>query len=163
MFTSMGFNVVTVCLAIVQTCGFVEIPVVIPVRRCWSCSNGAATGLTQLGCVAANAREAGRPELKALEFYSGIGGLRMALEKAAETTGVNASVRSYEINDVANSVRRDERIVAARARTTAVCYVWRIKTESATTHRVSHGVDVFSSYLVRRVVASHTAVAVLPL
>lgn len=109
MFTSVGLNVVTVCLSIVQTCGFVEIPAVIPVRRCWSCSNGATTGLAQLGCVAADALEADPPGLKALEFYSGIGGLRMSLGKAAETTGLNTSVRSYEINDVANSVRSEER------------------------------------------------------
>lgn len=116
MFSSVRLNVVTaVCLSIVQTCGFVEIPAAIPVRRCWSCSNAATTGLTQLGGVAANAVEADPPQLKALEFYSGIGGLRISLEKAAGTKGLNTSVRSYEINDVANSVRRDERILAPRA------------------------------------------------
>lgn len=94
----------TVCLSIVQTYGFLEIPAAIPVRRCWSGSNVATTG-AQLGSVAAHALEAGPPALKVLEFYSGIGGLRISLEKAAETKGLNTSVRSYEINDVANSVR----------------------------------------------------------
>lgn len=78
-------------------------------RRCCSCSDVAATVLPQVGCGTAAGTPGTPPlELKALEFYSGIGGLRMSLENAVEeTTGLTASVRSYEINEVANSVRRD--------------------------------------------------------
>lgn len=47
------------------------------------------------------------PGLVALEFYSGIGGLRVSLEKAVEATTCETTFDSYEINSVANSVREN--------------------------------------------------------
>lgn len=52
------------------------------------------------------------PGLIAFEFYSGIGGLRVSLEKAVAEGGEGGespatTTSSFEINAVANSVRRD--------------------------------------------------------
>ncbi len=54
------------------------------------------------------------PGLKAFEFYSGIGGLRVSLEKAVAGGGAGeggespaTTTSSFEINTVANSVRKD--------------------------------------------------------
>lgn len=102
-------RVAMLCVAIVRTSGFMvtelrsrqlqhRLP---PERTAMAATNDVLDGL---------------PKLVALEFYSGIGGLRVSLEKAAAASrnaaagGVSAErpeTASFEINSVANSVRRE--------------------------------------------------------
>lgn len=104
MFASLGCNAAVACLAIVQASGFVTIPHAPPVGR-----NSLSIGVRMpLGAGLGDATEAISPPLTALEFYSGIGGLRVSLEAATEAVGLGIDdavvVGSYEINAVANSV-----------------------------------------------------------
>lgn len=103
MFASLGMNAATACLAIVQSSGFVTIPPGPPVRH----TNSLAVKMPLCSGLGDDT-EAKSPPLTALEFYSGIGGLRISLERATEAVGLNVGdaivVGSYEINAVANSV-----------------------------------------------------------
>lgn len=103
MFALLGMNAATACLAIVQSSGFVTIPPGPPVRL----TNSLAVRML-LGAGLGDVIEASSPPLTALEFYSGIGGLRISLERATQAVGLNVGdaivVGSYEINAVANSV-----------------------------------------------------------
>lgn len=69
-----------------------------------------ATGLFDLALERASlAAEIPHSSLTVLEFYSGIGGLRVSLEQAVEAASFRSAletrVSSFDINTVANSVR----------------------------------------------------------
>lgn len=109
MLSFVGLNVATVCLWIVQASGFVAIPTTITGRN--RHHHRGSEAFAHGGDVLGDAQKETCPDLKVLEFYSGIGGLRVSLQAVVEATSLEiTAVGSYEINAVANSVRpRDER------------------------------------------------------
>lgn len=106
---SLGFNVVIVSLAIVRSSGFLAIPT--QSRSSQNCKVVLHESHRR------NFHDNSSPaslSLGAIEFYSGIGGLRVALEAAVDEGGAGsgsggvAVVDSYEINTIANAVRYRE-------------------------------------------------------
>lgn len=109
MAPSLVLNLPLVCLAIVQASGFTAInsPPSPHSGRVGGCTQGVAVArlCDSLGDVNEAADDV--PPLRILEFYSGIGGLRVSLEAAVKEArlGKRIETTAYEINAVANAVR----------------------------------------------------------
>lgn len=107
----LGFNAVTASLAIVQSSGFLASPPMAKSRSGLDCE-AALHESRGRSCGDDTGAQPAKLCLRTIEFYSGIGGLRLALEAAVEDAGVRSDckchttfVDCYEINMVANSVR----------------------------------------------------------
>lgn len=96
---------IPICLALIQISGFLGTPSESLVQHV-----SKATGLERTSLAA----ETPHSYLTVLEFYSGIGGLRVSLEAAVEAASIRSAletrVSSFDINAVANSVRIMENV-----------------------------------------------------
>lgn len=110
MISSSGtLNVVAFTLAIVTASGFVAVPAPPTPTKC-----------SRLRCSVHEEGQTASPNLTAVDFYSGIGGLRVALGVAQDAAGSRSRkassvtvVESYDINAVANLVRNEEKRCAS--------------------------------------------------
>lgn len=112
MVVPLGFSAVVVCLSIVRASGFASTSAPSAARiesrirpRSEHVESTSLAHLAMTTGLSGASPGADTPELTALDFYSGIGGLRVSLEKAVEATTFETTVESYEISTVANSVR----------------------------------------------------------
>ncbi|CAM9548558.1 unnamed protein product [Ectocarpus sp. 6 AP-2014] len=92
-----SFHAAAVCLSIVQASGFAS-------TAQYHRPHPQRPGSHALGATGVLEEPSRADPLVALEFYSGIGGLRVSLEKALEAVSLQTSVGSFEISSVANSV-----------------------------------------------------------
>ncbi|CAB1109560.1 unnamed protein product [Ectocarpus sp. CCAP 1310/34] len=95
-----SFHAAAVCLSIVQASGFASI-------GHYHRPHPQRPGSHALGATGVLEEPPRAGPLVALEFYSGIGGLRVSLDKALEAVSLETSVGSFEISSVANSVRQE--------------------------------------------------------
>lgn len=100
-------KITAACLMIIRASGFLPAPAahVVGLRSPAIAPPGRMKSTSELD----------DPHLTAVEFFSGIGGLRVSMEKAMGDENLKTHVKSFDINSVANLVREDDRAVRSVA------------------------------------------------
>lgn len=110
MLTSVGINIGLISLAIVNVSSFIRPPVFQEPTTLKPLQANAYAGFSEYH-MNESPNMSNSPPLTALEFFSGIGGLRTSLERATRMARSGSSGRdtavigSFDINTVANMVR----------------------------------------------------------